>query len=252
MDSNNALLEFLFESTPQVKEHVHDSRKDVDRHLKLICENFIRDATNLLIGPVVSFIEKSQSLLKANASAPSDGQPQHGGVKTVNYVLRQTPWASPQQISGVIQESQRLIKSKLTGLQRAMLLYLANKDTEFILFRPIRNNCISAFVKLEQLLTTNGYTKDDMIIVGCPSADQISILLSSASLVAEENKQEAKRKISIASNSGRDQSIKEEEPNKSSMKEEVAGNQSITEEESKSSETSVCENVQPIVTETSN
>ncbi|XP_031626391.1 conserved oligomeric Golgi complex subunit 3 [Contarinia nasturtii] len=220
MDSNNALLEFLVDSTPQIKEHLHDSRKDVDRHLKLICENFIRDATNLLIGPVVSFIERAQNLLKANATTPSDAQQQlqqGAGVKTVNYVLRQTTWASPQQISGVIQESQRLIKSKLSGLQRAMLLYLANKDTEFILFRPIRNNCISAFVKLEQLLTTNGYTKDDMIITSCPTADQISILLSNTSLVAEDNKQEAARKFSTTSNSGREKGIKEEEPKPSDI-----------------------------------
>lgn len=209
MDSNNALLEFLFDSTPQVKEHIHDSRKDVDRHLKLICENFIRDATHLLIGPVASFLEKAQSLLKATPETPQV----QGQTKTVNYVLRQTPWASPQQISSVIQESQRLIKSKLTGLQRAMLLYLANKDTEFILFRPIRNNCISAFVKLEQLLSTNGYTKDDMIITSCPTADQISILLSSASLVAEGAcKPAAERKFSTSSAVSVEQSNKTEEP----------------------------------------
>lgn len=202
MDSNNALLEFLFDSTPQVKEHVHDSRKDVDRHLKLICENFIKDATNLLIGPVINFIERAQIILKSNA--PIEQPTQSTATKPMNYILRQTPWASPQQISGVIQESQRLIKRKLAGLQRSMVLYLANKDTEFILFRPIRNNCISAFVKLEQLLTTNGYSKDDMIITGCPSADHISILLSNASLTADENrekseKEKAQRKFSSAS-----------------------------------------------------
>lgn len=196
MDSNNALLEFLFDSTPQVKEHILDSRKDVDRHLKAICENFIKDGTNLLIGPLTAFIEKAQHILKANDQSPQGVQ---SNVGRVNYVLRQTPWASPQQISGIIQESQRLIKSKLAGLQRAMLLYLANKDTEFILFRPIRNNCIGAFVRLEQMLTTNGYTKDDMIITGCPTADQISVLLSNASLAAEENKQSISRKTSTSS-----------------------------------------------------
>lgn len=195
MDSNNALLEFLFESTPQVREHIHDSRKDVDRHLKQICETFIKDATNLLIAPVVSFIERAQNLLKSNVSSDSQAD-----GKSINYVLRQTAWASPQQISGIIQESQRLIKSKLADLQRAMLLYLANKDTEFILFRPIRNNCISAFVKLEQLLTTNGYTRDDMIITSCPTAEQISILLSNASLVGDEKKEKATRKTSTSSN----------------------------------------------------
>lgn len=200
MDSNNALLEFLFESTPQVKEHIHDSRKDVDRHLKLICENFIKDGTHLLIGPVMTFIERAQNLLKTNEQTQQSSSAAAGNVKSVNYILRQTAWASPQQISGIIQESQRLIKSKLAGLQRAMLLYLSNKDTEFILFRPIRNNCISAFVKLEQLLTTNGYTKDDMIITSCPTADQISILLSNASLVGDECKQETIRKTSTSSN----------------------------------------------------
>lgn len=56
----------------------------------------------------------------------------------MNYTLRQTAWAAPQQISSHVQESQRNIKSKLAGVQRAMQLYLANKDTEFILFKPIR------------------------------------------------------------------------------------------------------------------
>lgn len=189
MGSNNALLEFLLEGTPQVKEHFLDSRKDVDRQLKTVCEQFIKDATKLLIGPVATFIERGQALLK---QSPSESQ--------VNYVLRQTPWASPQQISSVIQESQRLIKSKLAGLQRAMQLYLSNKDTEFILFRPIRNNIISAFVKLEQMLSTNGYTNDDLVIASCPSADQISILLSSANLAAEnQQQQENLRKISTSS-----------------------------------------------------
>lgn len=202
MDSSNALLEFLFEGAPQVTEHLHDSRKDVDRHLKQICETFIRDATNQLIGPIVLFIERSLNLLKSSAQDATSPQPKSTTATTkINYELRQSAWASPQQISGCIQESQRLIKSKLAGLQRAMQLYLSNKDTEFILFRPIRNNIISAFVRLEQMLSTNGYTNDDLIIASCPTPDQISILLSSASLVAESNNsaQEAARKISTVS-----------------------------------------------------
>lgn len=180
--SNNAILEFLLEGTPQVKEYQHDSRKDVDRQLKTVCEQFIRDATRHLIGPVTSFLEKAQSLLKQSAQQSSASIQAQGGA--INYSLRQTLWASPQQISGVIQEAQRLIKNRLSGVQRSMQLYLSNKDTEFILFRPIRNNIIGAFVKLEQVLTTNGYSSDDLIIASCPTADQISVLLS-ASVLAE-------------------------------------------------------------------
>lgn len=78
---------------------------------------------------------QAQHLLKSNNTGAS---PQGQQTGKVNYVLRQTTWAAPQQISSIIQESQRNIKSKLVGIQRSMQLYLANKDTEFILFRPIR------------------------------------------------------------------------------------------------------------------
>ncbi|XP_055373812.1 conserved oligomeric Golgi complex subunit 3 [Condylostylus longicornis] len=182
MGSNNALLEFLLDGTPQVKEHLIDSRKDVDRQLKYVCELFIKDSVQMLIGPLLAFLEKAQSFLKIETNQTQSLQQSQAKI---NYQLRQSPWASPQQISGFIQESQRLIKNKLAGLQRSMQLYLSNKDTEFIIFRPIRNNIINAFVRLEQLLVANGYTKDDMVITSCPTPDQISILLSSASILAE-------------------------------------------------------------------
>lgn len=128
LGTNNALLEFLLEGAPQVKEQLLDSRKDVDRQLKIACEQYIKDVTKQLVGPILTFIENAQNLLKQNT------QPQ----ANAGLVLRQTPWAAPQQISSLIQESQRNIKSKLAAVQRAMQLYLSNKDTEFILFRPIR------------------------------------------------------------------------------------------------------------------
>ncbi|XP_017854764.1 conserved oligomeric Golgi complex subunit 3 [Drosophila busckii] len=201
MGSNNALLEFLLEGTPQIREHLLDSRKEVDRQLKTVCEQYIKDAVHMLCGPLVTFLEKAQALLAQDANkAASSPEPAAGKL---NYVLRQSAWASPQQISSIIQETQRLIKAKLAVLQRAMQLYLSNRDTEFIIFRPIRNNIIQSFVKLEQLLTTNGYSADDMIITSCPSAEQVSILLSSASILAAEGVASfaaaAARKISTSS-----------------------------------------------------
>lgn len=58
LNSNNGLLEFLLEGTPMVKEHLLDSRKEVDRQLKSCCEVFIRDATRILVGPMIAFLEK--------------------------------------------------------------------------------------------------------------------------------------------------------------------------------------------------
>lgn len=67
----------------------------------------------------------------------------------------------------------------------------------FYLF--FQNNIIGSFVRLEQILMTNGYSKEDLIIVNIPTADQVSVLVSSASLMADQ--QESLRKSNI--NEGR-------------------------------------------------
>lgn len=59
---------------------------------------------------------------------------------------------SPEQIAAVLLETQRLIKANLAPLQRSMQLYLANKETEFILFRPIR-----VFYSIFIALSTTNY-----------------------------------------------------------------------------------------------
>ena len=46
-----------------------------------------------------------------------------------------------------------------------------------------QNNVVASFVQLQQLLTTSGYTSDDLLLASCPSPEQISVLLSSASLL---------------------------------------------------------------------
>ncbi|KAF9423233.1 hypothetical protein HW555_001302 [Spodoptera exigua] len=165
LNSNNALLEFLLEGTPMVREHLLDSRKEVDRQLKSCCELFIKDATEILAGPMIAFIEK------ATAFAPIEQ-------------LKSQPWATPEEIAVAVKEAQKKIKAHLAPLQRSMQLYLANKETEFILFRPIRNNVVGYFVQIEQLLTNAGYTYEDTLIVACPTPEQVSVFISSASLIS--------------------------------------------------------------------
>lgn len=168
LNSNNALLEFLLEGTPMVREHLLDSRKEVDRQLKACCETFIKDATEILAGPMITFIEKAQAF-------------------TPIEQLKTQPWATPEELAVVVKEAQRRIKAHLAPLQRSMQLYLANKETEFILFRPIRNNVVGYFVQVDQLLTNAGYTYEDTLIVACPTPEQVSVFISSASLISHSD-----------------------------------------------------------------
>jgi sirohydrochlorin ferrochelatase len=54
--SNNAILEFLLEGTPEVREHLRDSRKDVDKRLKTVCEALIADCTSSVVRPIQTFL----------------------------------------------------------------------------------------------------------------------------------------------------------------------------------------------------
>ena len=163
--SNNALLEFLLEGAPQMKEHLIDSRKHVDAKLKSTCQRLIQYSTNLLIEPVLKLLEKAKSCVHQENMNPNKNQ----------------ELGTAQDVAAAVSEALRLIKFKLPGLQQSMQLYLANRETECILFRPIKNNIVAAFTQLLQVLNSC-YDSENLLLIACPLPEQISVMLSSSSL----------------------------------------------------------------------
>lgn len=62
--------------------------------------------------------------------------------------LREQEFAKPQVVAGILSIAQRNIKTKIPEIQRSMQLYLANRETEFILFRPIKVSNIYGFINI--------------------------------------------------------------------------------------------------------
>uniref|UniRef100_W5K2Q5 Conserved oligomeric Golgi complex subunit 3 n=1 Tax=Astyanax mexicanus TaxID=7994 RepID=W5K2Q5_ASTMX len=165
LNSHNAILEFLLEGTPEIKEHYIDSKKDVDRHLKSSCEHFIQQQTRMFVGSLEEFLTKVAAL----KTMAIQGGP--------TYNLSQQPWAQPAKINDLVMSMYRVMKNKVPGTLQSMSLYLANKDTEFILFKPVRNNIQQVFQKLHNVLQEE-YSGEDLQIIACPSMEQINLLLS--------------------------------------------------------------------------
>uniref|UniRef100_A0A8C2ZWC6 Conserved oligomeric Golgi complex subunit 3 n=1 Tax=Cyclopterus lumpus TaxID=8103 RepID=A0A8C2ZWC6_CYCLU len=161
LNSHNAILEFLLEGTPEIKEHYIDSKKDVDRHLKFSCEQFIQQQTRIFVGNLEEFLTKVTEALKTMAI--------QGGP---TYSLSQQPWAQPAKINDIVMTTYRVMKSKLPGTLQSMSLYLANRDTEFILFKPVRNNIQQVFQRLHSSLQEE-YSGEDLQIIACPSMEQV-------------------------------------------------------------------------------
>ncbi|XP_043486493.1 conserved oligomeric Golgi complex subunit 3 [Polistes fuscatus] len=167
--SNNALLEFLLEGAPKMKEQLIDSRKEVDNNLKHACQRFIQHATFILINPVMQLLEKEK--VHSNTS---------------NADTKQQIFGNAQEVNTVVADVLRTIKFKLPNIQQSMQLYLANKETEFILLRPIKNSISAAFAQLYQLLSKY-YSSEELLLIACPLPEQISVILSSSSLVQNKS-----------------------------------------------------------------
>lgn len=59
LHASHGILEFLLDgTTPDVREHCRDSRKEVDRKLKVVCEAFIDGATRLVVGDMRDFLNQ--------------------------------------------------------------------------------------------------------------------------------------------------------------------------------------------------
>lgn len=65
LSSSNALLEFLLEGTPEVREYCRDSRKEVDRQLKSVCEGFIALSTAQVVKPIQVFLQQVRRTINA-------------------------------------------------------------------------------------------------------------------------------------------------------------------------------------------
>ena len=111
MSSNNALLEFVLHSAPGVQEHLLDSKKDVDRRLKLVCEQFISDTSQSMLGPVSAFNTKVVTFnsLRGEKKAKLSSQ----------------PWADTNILTSCVAETVRLIKQNV----RIMTLFKENLST---------------------------------------------------------------------------------------------------------------------------
>ncbi|XP_077554461.1 conserved oligomeric Golgi complex subunit 3 [Haemaphysalis longicornis] len=162
LGTNNALLEFVLEGSLSIKENLIDSKKAVDNQLKALCEEFIGNTARMLVGPLQGFLDKANLILQVKQQEPT---------RTVS--LRNQPFASPDAVAAVVSSAYRHLRSSLTSLARSMALYLANRDTEQILFRPIKTKVLAAYENMNQIVKSS-YSEEDQQIIACPSVEQAS------------------------------------------------------------------------------
>lgn len=67
---------------------------------------------------------------------------------TGHIQLRLQPFASAEKLRDVVADTYRQLKQRRADIQRKMSLYLTNRDTEFILFKPMKVSPLYFFIVL--------------------------------------------------------------------------------------------------------
>ncbi len=122
-----------------------DSRRLADRQLKSTCEAFIDYCGDFLIGPIRVYLAKviscnTKILHPSSFLIPCPINYQQMTTYLRNNAadtsgLKQQPFAQPDAVRNYTSESQKYLRTRLPVVQRSLQLYLANRETEFILFR---------------------------------------------------------------------------------------------------------------------
>ena len=89
------------------------------------------------------------------------------------YIFFQVTAVKNQSASALnenVTEAMKNMKKIIPIIQQKMSLYLANKETEFILYKPIRVNILETFQKFSKLIEEN-FDDQDIVVIGCPNID---------------------------------------------------------------------------------
>ncbi|KAJ0981003.1 hypothetical protein J5N97_009258 [Dioscorea zingiberensis] len=158
--------------SPRVLESQIDARKELEKSLKVCCEEFIMSVTKLVVDPMLSFVTKVTAV-KVALSAGSQAQKPDS---LLSKPLKSQAFATPDKVAELIQKVGNAILQDLPTVMNKMKLYLQNPSTRMILFKPIKTNIVEAHVQLQSLVKSE-YSAEEMQSIGMVSIQELQAQL---------------------------------------------------------------------------
>ncbi|GAQ88312.1 oligomeric Golgi complex component 3 [Klebsormidium nitens] len=150
--SSNGLVRVLSSGAPRVVENQIDAKKELEKDLKLTCEQFIMAVTKLMIEPLLSFITKVTAVKTVSASG---GDP---------VPLRTQAFAQAAKVHEIMDKMDEAIRAELPPVVAKMKVYLQNVSTRAILFKPIKSNILEAHGQIASLIEQEYDDEDKGVI----------------------------------------------------------------------------------------
>ncbi|KAL3677978.1 hypothetical protein R1sor_020934 [Riccia sorocarpa] len=126
--------------SPRVLENQVDAKKELEKNLKLTCEQFIMSVTKLAVEPMLSFITKVTAW---KASVTAAGRIRAADTEE-SKPLKEQAFATPEKVAEMVSKVNETLEDVLPGVVIKMNLYLESSSTRSILFKPIKSNILEA------------------------------------------------------------------------------------------------------------
>ncbi len=121
MSTENALITLLREGL-SVQESSVDSKRDLEDCLRSACNDFIEHTTSSLLGPIAFFVDQCKNTI-GSTTGSMDG-------------LATSPFMNSILVRDVFLRALQNLDNEIEDVSKQMALYLENKATQVILFKP--------------------------------------------------------------------------------------------------------------------
>lgn len=138
---HNAFVELVSHGVPLVREHEIDCKRDLETQLKQACENFIKKTYSQALAQIIAFLHRASKPLGENES------------------FQDQDFAKPTRVMQLLQQVLESVPEFLGMVRSKMTLYLANAQTESILYKPIQANVLAALTQMTNCIEANYSTE---------------------------------------------------------------------------------------------
>ncbi|GAV70985.1 Sec34 domain-containing protein [Cephalotus follicularis] len=146
--------------SPRVLESQIDAKKELEKSLKITCEEFIMAVTKLVVDPMLSFVTKVTAVKVASSS----GNDNHKVDSVMVKPLKDQAFATPDKVAELVHKVNDAFQQELPKVMAKMKLYLQNPSTRTILFKPIKTNIVEAHIQVQSLLKAEYSSEEQSII----------------------------------------------------------------------------------------
>ncbi|KAG2699277.1 hypothetical protein I3843_07G184700 [Carya illinoinensis] len=159
--------------SPRVLESQVDAKKELEKSLKVTCEEFIMSVTKLVVDPMLSFVTK----VTAVKFALSSGNQNQKLESVMAKPLKDQAFATPDKVAELVQKVSTAIQQELPTVMAKMKLYLQNPSTRTILFKPIKTNIVEAHVQVQSMLKAEYSTEEIESVINMVSIQDLQTQL---------------------------------------------------------------------------